>query len=104
MYLKFPRILDVLDVPHLKVIQVNNQVQLGGAETVVHQLRLGFNSLGHEAPFYVSHGKYYPRGDWQSQQFVVRSVGNRASREGYRSGQLSNMAVAGVGDVAGKAT
>ena len=38
----------------MKVIQVNNQVQLGGAETVVHQLRLGLISLGHLASFCIS--------------------------------------------------
>jgi glycosyltransferase involved in cell wall biosynthesis len=47
----------------MKVIYVNNQIQLGGAETVVQQLRLGLKSLGHKSPFYVSHGKSYPRGE-----------------------------------------
>lgn len=47
----------------MKVVYVNNQIQLGGAETVVQQLRSGLKSLGHESPFYVSHGKSYPRGE-----------------------------------------
>ena len=47
----------------MKVIHVNNQVQLGGAETVAQQLRSGLKKAGHESPLYVSNGKYYPRDD-----------------------------------------
>lgn len=45
----------------MKVLFVNNQHQLGGAETVVQQLRSGLERAGHLAPLYVAHGKSYPR-------------------------------------------
>ena len=37
----------------MNVTCVNNQYQLGGAETVVQQLRAGLRQLGHEAPLYI---------------------------------------------------
>jgi glycosyltransferase involved in cell wall biosynthesis len=39
---------------------VNNNYQLGGAETVVQQLFAGCTKAGHRAKFYVSDGKSYP--------------------------------------------
>ncbi len=44
----------------MKIAFVNNQLQLGGAETVVEQLRAGAGQAGHQTPLYVAHGKTYP--------------------------------------------
>jgi len=46
----------------MKVALVNNQLQLGGAETVMHQLHKGLLGEGHESRLYVAGGKTYPRG------------------------------------------
>ena len=44
----------------MKIAFVNNQYQLGGAETVVHQLRAGLARAGHMSRLYVAQGKTYP--------------------------------------------
>jgi glycosyltransferase involved in cell wall biosynthesis len=46
----------------VKIAFVNNQFQLGGAETVVSQLRTGVVAAGSQADLYVAHGKTYPSG------------------------------------------
>lgn len=45
----------------MKVTFVNNQYQLGGAETVIEQLRSGLGRMGYEHELYVALGKTYPR-------------------------------------------
>ena len=44
----------------MKVALVNNQLQLGGAETVMDQLHRGLLKEGHESRIYVAEGKTYP--------------------------------------------
>jgi glycosyltransferase involved in cell wall biosynthesis len=44
----------------LKILFVNNQYQLGGAETVMRQLRDGAIQAGHLATIHVAQGKTYP--------------------------------------------
>jgi glycosyltransferase involved in cell wall biosynthesis len=44
----------------MKVIFVNNQFQLGGAETVVQQLHFGCLKAGHQSELHVADGKTYP--------------------------------------------
>ena len=44
----------------MKIALVNNQFQLGGAETVVGQLRRGLVAAGHAVELHVAHGKDYP--------------------------------------------
>jgi len=44
----------------VKIVFVNNQYQLGGAETVMHQLLRGAAQAGHETSLYVALGKTYP--------------------------------------------
>ena len=46
----------------MKILLVNNQFQLGGAETVVGQLHAGITAAGHRAAICVADGKTYPRG------------------------------------------
>jgi glycosyltransferase involved in cell wall biosynthesis len=46
----------------LKILLVNNQWQLGGAETVVGQLRRGLAAHGCDVGLTVAHGKTYPPG------------------------------------------
>jgi glycosyltransferase involved in cell wall biosynthesis len=46
----------------MKVIQVNNQLHLGGAETVMHQLHEGLLNAGHASLLCVAEGKTYPPG------------------------------------------
>jgi glycosyltransferase involved in cell wall biosynthesis len=46
----------------MKVALVNNQLQLGGAETVMHQLHNGLIQQGHESRLHVAEGKTYPPG------------------------------------------
>jgi glycosyltransferase involved in cell wall biosynthesis len=45
----------------MRVLQVNNQLHLGGAETVMHQLHEGLITHGHESQLCVAEGKTYPR-------------------------------------------
>jgi glycosyltransferase involved in cell wall biosynthesis len=45
----------------MKILLVNNQWKLGGAETVVGQLRRGLASRGCDVGVTVAHGKTYPR-------------------------------------------
>jgi glycosyltransferase involved in cell wall biosynthesis len=45
----------------MNVIQINNQLHLGGAETVMHQLCAGLLTHGHECRLCVAEGKTYPR-------------------------------------------
>ena len=47
----------------LNIAFVNNQYQLGGAETVVHQLRAGLAQAGHVSHLHVAQGKTYPVND-----------------------------------------
>ncbi|MEI6349877.1 MAG: glycosyltransferase [Verrucomicrobiota bacterium] len=47
----------------MHVTLVNNQLQLGGAETVVSQLHRGLRKAGHESFVRVAWGKSYPRGE-----------------------------------------
>jgi glycosyltransferase involved in cell wall biosynthesis len=44
----------------VRVAFVNNQYQLGGAETVLHQLFRGVTANGHQASIHVAHGRTYP--------------------------------------------
>lgn len=46
----------------MKIALVNNQYQLGGAETVVGQLYAGIADAGHQVDLYVAHGKTYASG------------------------------------------
>lgn len=46
----------------MKIAFVNNQLQLGGAETVVEQLRSGIERAGHAHWLHVAHGKTFPEG------------------------------------------
>lgn len=46
----------------MRIAFVNNQLQLGGAETVVWQLHRGCRRFGHSSRLYVAHGKTYPLG------------------------------------------
>lgn len=46
----------------MKVLLVNSQFQLGGAETVVRQLHTGLRATGHDAELSVAFGKTYPAG------------------------------------------
>jgi glycosyltransferase involved in cell wall biosynthesis len=45
----------------MKIVFVNNQYQLGGAETVVQQLHFGCLRAGHQSELHVADGKTYPR-------------------------------------------
>jgi len=44
----------------MRVLQVNNQLELGGAETVMHQLHAGLLAHGDESRICVAHGSGYP--------------------------------------------
>ena len=44
----------------MKILLVNNQLQLGGAETVAHQLQAGLRAAGDEAELAVAFGRSYP--------------------------------------------
>jgi len=46
----------------MKIALVNNQYQLGGAETIVGQLSRGIAAAGHEVSLHVADGKKYPPG------------------------------------------
>jgi glycosyltransferase involved in cell wall biosynthesis len=46
----------------LNISFVNNQYRLGGAETVILQLRRGLKGLNHKTSLYVADGKIYPPG------------------------------------------
>ena len=46
----------------MKIALVNNQHQLGGAETVVGQLHAGIAAAGHQVDLHVARGKTYPPG------------------------------------------
>lgn len=47
----------------MNIAFVNNQYQLGGAETVIHQLRAGLGRAGHPSRLHVAEGKTYPAGE-----------------------------------------
>ena len=48
----------------MKIALVNNQYQLGGAETVVRQLHCGLRKAGHDSRLHVAWGKTYPKGEF----------------------------------------
>ena len=47
----------------MNIAFVNNQYQLGGAETVIQQLRAGLSRAGHGSRLHVAEGKSYPTGE-----------------------------------------
>ena len=48
----------------MKIALVNNQYQLGGAETVMQQLHRGLRASGHDSRVHVAWGKTYPKGEF----------------------------------------
>lgn len=46
----------------MRIAFINNNFQLGGAETVVRQLHFGCREAGHQSHLHVAQGKNYPRG------------------------------------------
>ena len=50
----------------MRIALVNNQYQLGGAETVMRQLHRGLRQVGVESRIHVAWGKTYPKNDFVS--------------------------------------